>query len=38
MKNLELNWVYKTNDIGIHYTEETNGGGSFFLFDYIDYF
>jgi len=38
MKNLELDWVYKTNDIGIHYTEQTNGGGSFFLLDYIDYF
>ena len=38
MKNLELNWVYKTNDIPIYYTEETNGGGSFFLIDYIDYF
>ena len=38
MKNLELDWVYKTNNIGIHYTEETNGGGSFFLLDYIDYF
>ena len=38
MKSLELEWLYKTNDIPIHYTEETNGGGSFFLLDYIDYF
>jgi len=38
MKPIEIDWLYKVNDINIYWTIPTNGGGTAFLKDYFDYF
>ena len=36
MKPIEINYIWRINDLDVYYTNETNGGGNAFAEDYCN--